>query len=182
MFTPFLITWKLEGKDNEGNIIYSHEKTNLQVNTGKQEVLKFIGNMTTASPSGFTFLGFGASANTPTATDTSLGGPSGHEYIGNGARYTITNWVLSAETLVYSGLTFTEKLSGSVTINGLTDNNATDIGSPMQTYGLFNTWVLPATVTGTSGIMFNELVDSTQFLLKNGVNANSIAVTIVLRQ
>lgn len=182
MFTPFLITWKLEGKDSEGNIIYSNEKSNLQVNTGKQEVLKWIGNIATTSPSGFTFLGYGASANTPAATDTTLGGPTGHEYIGNEVRYTISNWVLSAETLVYSGLTFTEKLVGSVTINGLTDNNANSVGAPIQTYGLFNTWVLPATVTGTSGIMFNELVDSTQFLLKNGADANSIAVTIVLRQ
>lgn len=182
MNCPFLISWKLEGKDKNGRIIHYKEKLNLQVNSGKQEILNFIGNLATPSPSGFIFLGFGASSFTPDVTDTKLGGATGHEYIGNAGRYIITNYAQATETYVYSGLTFTEKLTGSITIDGSTDANATDIGSPVQSYALFNTVTLPSTVDGTSGTMFNELVDDTQFLLKNGVNVNSISVTIVLRQ
>lgn len=182
-----LIQWKLEGKNSFGETIHLFEKENLQVNTGKQELLKWIGNLATTSASGFTFLGYGASSFTPTVEDTRIGGNSGaptvgYEYVGNGVRYTISNWTQSAEIYVYSGLTFTEKLTGSVTINGSTDLNASAVGVPIQSYALFNTWVLPADPKNTSGIMFNELVDDTQFLLKNGINFNTLSVTIVLRQ
>ena len=178
-----LISWKVEGKDENGNVIHLTEKDNLQVNVGKQELLKWIGHLATTSASGFTFLGFGASSFTPNVADTTIGGTTtGHEYIGNGARYTITNWTQSAETLVYSGLTFTEKLTGSITINGAVDANATVAGCPIQSYALFNTWVIPAGVRSVSGIMLNELVDDNQFLLKNGGSANTLSVTIVLRQ
>ena len=179
---PYYIEWELEGFDCNGNLIHYYKSPNLQVNTGKIENLKWIGNLATTSPSGFIFLGYGPSSFTPAVGDTRLGGSIGYEYIGNGSRPAITNWTQSAETVTQGGFTFTEKLTGSLTINGSTDLNANSVGAPIQSYALFNTYVLPGTPTGTSGLMFNELVDSTQFLLKNGVDFSTQSVTIVIRQ
>lgn len=183
MNCPFLIEWELIGKDKDGNVIHhTPPKPNLQVNGGKVQNLNWIGHIATSAPSGFIFLMIGPCANTPSVTDTTLGGGSGYEYIGNSQRIVISNFTVSAETTVYSGITFTQKMVGSVTIDGATDLNATVPGSPLQTYGLNSSPTLPGTPTGSSGIMFNELVDSTQFLLKSAPNTTSITVNIVLRQ
>jgi len=172
------ITWIAEGHDRDGNTTYYCEKPNLVVNTGKEEVLKFVGGITTASASGFIFLGYGASAITPDVTHSKLGGTSGHEYIGATIRQTITDFAISAETYVYSGLTFTEKLVGSTTI-GPSNPNGTVSGVPINMAGLFNTYTLPATVGGTSGIMLNEVELSDTFTL---FDDNSLTLTVVVRQ
>lgn len=189
MHKKTLISWKLEGRDKEsGEYIHLYESPNLEVDTGKQEVLKWIGHLGTLAASGFTFLGFGASANTPNVTDTTLGGPTGYEYNRNGARYTITNWVISPENYTPDAdsdaddYVYTQKMTGTCFIDGTVDQNAIPAGTPIQSYALFSTWVLPTTVGGTSGIMLNELVDTNIFNLKSGANANDLTVTITLRE
>lgn len=181
-----LCEWEIIGRDKDENIIHYYKSPNLQVDTGKAASLNWIGGLSNIAASGFTFLGYGPSSFTAAVTDTGLGGISGgvgYEYIGNpGGRPAITNWVQTAENYVYSGLTFTQKLTGSITINGSTDPNANSIGAPIQSFALFNTYTLPSAPNLLSGVMFNELVDATQFLLKNGVDFNTLSVTIVLRE
>jgi hypothetical protein len=174
------ISYDLVGHDEQGNQVFHEEVLDkLVVDTGKQEVMKYIGYLPLSAPSGFPFLGFGpCSTITPVVTHTSLGGGSGYEYTGEGVRQQITNWVISAENYVYSGITFTQKMVGSVQI-GPGSPFGTIPGSPINMVGLFSTWILPSSPTATSGIMLDEIVLDNQFDL---TNLNSLTISVILRQ
>lgn len=185
---PVFIEWEIIGKDSDENIIHHYKKENLVVNDGKVEMLKFIGNLSPAA-SGFLFLGVGACSIAADVTDNTLSESAapGHEYIDDPARKWargeaggfLTTSDITSENFATACYTFTKKMVYKF-VYGLAaavDGTESVIVGPIQTYGLFSTWVLPATVDGSSGIMLNELVEPTSFG-KSGTNSLTVYVTL----
>lgn len=162
-------------RDAEGNIIKRNPVVhNALLSAGKRLVGLLI---TSLASGGFTYLCVGASS-TPAIDQTSddrLGGTSSdpstaHEYIGNAARKPLlsvlspgnpissSDWVADVTTI--SGVTYHQKLEAYVTFDLSDGNNGSGAGNPMRRIGLNTSPALPASVTGKSGIMLNELIDT----------------------
>lgn len=184
--------------DKDGNTVaVGSWSPNLPLKGGKYALGQYIvaGTGATAAHDGFIYVcvGSGASAAPPiTVNDDRLGGTlashaSAHEYIANGTRkvllstntgsaVTALDWVESATTI--NSIDYHYLLEGYVTYEAADANGTTSPGVPFNRFGLNNTIDCPATVTGLSGLMLNEVADSDP---KNKTDNNVIRVNINLR-
>jgi hypothetical protein len=127
-----------------------------------------------------------------TVNDDRLGGyaassPPAFEYVANGVRkqlqstlfggpITAADWVATNFT---DGLGNVYRLQcqGTVTY-GPSDANGTGAGVPLQRYGFNTASPTPATITGISGITFNEIIDTSP---QNLTNVNTVQVKFIIR-
>lgn len=173
---PCHVTWQIIERDINGVEVSSREMTNLVVNTGRDMLLKDLFMLTGSS--GVVCLGVGASTTPATVSDTRLT----HELIGNATRKTLVNTSnapLSAsdivsETTTISGVIYYRKLVCQATWDVSDGNNGNQFGE----YGLFTSVALPGTPTGTSGTMFNHLIDATP---PTKSPSNSITAVVTVR-
>lgn len=179
----------------DGNIIYELAQENPWVHNSLifpgRELLGYM--ITGLASGGFLWV---AAGSTSTAIDTELddrlGGydgssPAAFEYINNGTRkllqstlyggnLTTADWVAEDYT---DGLgnVYRLKCQAQVTY-GPGDANGTAGGVPLQRYGLCVHSACPGTVTGYSGVMLNEMIDSVAQTL---TTTNQIIVKFILR-
>jgi len=174
-FVPCHVMWSIIERDEWGNVIEEREMSNLVVNDGRDMLLKDLFMLTGSS--GVVCLGVGASTTTASVTDTRLT----HELIGNPTRKSLVNTSNAAlspsdivsETATISGVVYYKKLVCQATWDVSDGNNGNQFGE----YGLFTTNVLPGTPTGTSGTMFNHLIDFTP-PTKSASNSITAVVTV----
>lgn len=172
---PSHVTWNIIVRDEEGNLVSEREMTNLVVNTGRDLLLKDLFML--SGSSGVVCLGVGASTTAAAVTDTRLT----HELIGNATRKPLVNTSnaalsgsdIVAETTTIGGVVYYKKLVCQATWDVTDGNNGNQFGE----YGLFTTATLPGTPTGTSGIMFNHLIDFTP-PTKSASNSITAVVTV----
>lgn len=172
---PVLGIWKVIEKDPYGQIVDEREISNLVVNTGREMLLRTL--FMVGASAGVVAMGVGASSIAASVNDITLT----YELTGNGIRKTLTNTsgaALSASDIVVE----------VVTINSVTYNRKVVAqavwqlsegvnGNVFGEYGLFSTVVTPTTALGTSGVMFNHLIDPSP-IPKTGANSITSQVTI----
>lgn len=153
------------------------------------------GTGATALSGGFIYVcaGSGGSGAPPISYDDDrLGGTlashaSAHEYIGNanrkvllatntGSAVTTNDW--EEDEVTIDGKTYHYLLSGYVLYEPGDGNSVASPGVPFNRYGLANAIATPATVTGVSGVLLNEVID-TQTLMKT--DANTLRINVELR-
>ena len=158
----FLCEWVIRVEDAfTGEITYeSDPHRNLVVKGGRDLALRDIFGLTasTAVIAGCV----GACSTAATVNDTTLA----YEHIGNATRKALTNTSDAALTssdiadVVYvdpiTSVTFYKKLP--IKYSYLTSDG--NINQPFREYSLNTSITLPTTPTGSSGTMFNRLVDS----------------------
>ncbi len=92
-----------------------------------------------------------------------------------GGNLTTSDWVQN--TNITGGNTYQYQCQAQVTF-GPSDPNGTLGGVPLQRYAWMTSPALPATVTGKSGIIFDELIDASPQTL---TTSNQIVVKFILR-
>lgn len=181
--------------DLENNIISEHEPVhNTLVKDGRDQIGKWLTYVTTDAASGFIFLGVGASS-TPSidpASDDRLGGTAAapstaHEYIQNATRKQMVSdsttgvWLSSSDWVqddtTIDGVRYIRKCIMECLFDESDGNNGVP-SNPFRRYALFNTPTLPGTVTGKSGLMLNEIIDTAD---TNKHSGNRVRVVITLR-
>jgi hypothetical protein len=126
-----------------------------------------------------------------TVGDDRLGGTlashaSAYEWIANGNRKPLLSAATDApivaadwvdDTVTVGSNTYYKSLTAYVEYDE-SDANATVPGTAMRRYGLNNVLLCPATASGLSGLMFNEVEDTVTLLNKT---TNVIRVNVILR-
>lgn len=175
---PFLGQWHIKAENiYTGETIYEEFSHNVVVKTGRAMVLELIAGTPTATS--MPHMGIGASSTAATVNDTRLV----HELIGNASRKTTTDSSggsrdasdIQDEQITIDGCTFYKKLTLQAVYNGATDGNQ---NQPVREYGLFSTWILPGTPTGTSGTMYNRFVAANTIILDS---STVLTVNMILR-
>lgn len=175
LVSPVRGEWRIIERDLAGNTLRDEELTNIVVNPGKILMLQSLFMLTGSS--GVVAMGVGASSTAATVTQSTLV----YELTGNATRKPLTNTSgaalsvsdIVAETVVISGVTYTQKLVAQAQwLTGDANN-----GNVFAEYALFSNPNCPSTPTASSGIMFNRLVDPSP-TLKTAANNITSQVTI----
>lgn len=172
---PVLGVWKIIEKDTLGRVVEERELKNLVVNTGREMLLRTL--FMVGASSGVVAMGVGASSTAATVNDTTLT----YELTGNGIRKPLTNTsgaALSAsdivtEVVTISSVTYNRK----VVAQAVWELSEGVNGNVFGEYGLFSSTATPGTPVGTSGVMFNHLIDPSP-IPKTGANSITSQVTI----
>lgn len=173
--TPVFGEWRIVEQNKNGEVLQDRQLTNLVVNSGKVMLLTALFMLTGSS--GVVSMAVGASSTSPSVSNTTLV----YELTGNGVRKPLTNTSgaalslsdIVAETVVISGVTYTQKLVAQAQwLTGDANN-----GNTFAEYGLFDSANCPFTPTSSSGTMFNRLVDPSP-TLKTAANIITSQVTI----
>lgn len=137
---------------------------------------KYVGQLITSMASGgFTYFCVGASSVAINQVNHDRLGPNdgtAHEYIGNASRKPLlsvlnpgnpissSDWVADTYTDPITGVVYHAKLDAYVVYDTTDGNNGDTPGNPFNKIGLNTSPALPATVSGYSGLMLNNLIDS----------------------
>ena len=159
---PAVAVWKIQEHDVNGNLISEREMKNLITNSGRTQFFRNLLALTASG--GFVALGVGASTTAATVSDTRLT----YELIGNAARKPLTNTsgaalspsdIVTATTTIVLNATSTATFYQNISCQAVWNSGDLNNGNQFGEYGLFTTATLPGTPTGTSGTMFNHLID-----------------------
>lgn len=149
--------------------------------------------LTGLASGGFLWVAAGSSTvAVDTVNDDRLGGYSGSatpafEYIANGVRKKLQSTAYGGDltTADWTAENYTDglgnvyrlKCAAQVTY-GPSDSNGTVAGVPLQRYGFCLASPTPATVSGISGVMLNEMIDSVAQTL---TTTNQVIVKFIIR-
>lgn len=172
--------WKITEHDLKGNVLSEREIKNLITNAGRTQFFRNLFALTASG--GFVALAVGACTTAATVADTRLT----YELIGNAARKPLVNTsgaalspsdiVTSKTTIVLnatSTATFYENMSVQATFLSGDGNDGNQFGE----YALATTATLPGSPTGTSGTIFNHLVDPNP-IFKSAANSITAVCTV----